>query len=382
MSAQSTKLYEFIKREGPSLFDGAHAVYTPQPLVDEIVGKINVTDKTILVLFNMEFVVSLIYTYKVAPSMITVYVDHENKSKFAQRMGVNCITNLDVDMKFDVVVGNPPYQDGSKEGGQNKIYNLFSKKSIDLLNEKGVTALITPTSVLKKSKRFSLINQQGLKDVDFTTDNHFNVGIKICSWIIDKTYESTQVTVLNSDRTVNVQQNSNPIYDYTIVDKDFTLLYNKLKQETNTPDKRMFKENNFGDAVSKQKSKVFTHTLYSVDKEGNKKTFGYSKRVPYFYNKTKIVIPMTKTLTDDSILSDTNDFYVAYLCTDITNDSQVDNIKSFILSDYFKQHSKKWRELDGYGFNYALKYLPPFNKNKKWKNEEVKEFLESFLNVS
>ena len=126
MSAQSTKLYEFIKREGPSLFDGAHAVYTPQPLVDEIVGKINVTDKTILVLFNMEFVVSLIYTYKVAPSMITVYVDHENKSKFAQRMGVNCITNLDVDMKFDVVVGNPPYQDGSKEGGQNKIYNLFS----------------------------------------------------------------------------------------------------------------------------------------------------------------------------------------------------------------------------------------------------------------
>jgi hypothetical protein len=36
--------------------------------------------------------------------------------------------------------------------------------------------------------------------------------------------------------------------------------------------------------------------------------------------------------------------------------------------------------MDGYGYNYALKYLPPFDKTKSWTNDEVKQFIESFLN--
>jgi hypothetical protein len=55
----------------------------------------------------------------------------------------------------------------------------------------------------------------------------------------------------------------------------------------------------------------------------------------------------------------------------------VDNIKSFIFSDYFKAHSQRWKDLDGYGYNYALKHLPPFDKTKSWTNEEVKDFIES-----
>lgn len=284
-----------------------------------------------------------------------------------------------IDMKFDVIVGNPPYQDGTKEGGQNKIYNVICKKALSLLNNDGIMAFVTPTSVLKKSKRFSLIDQPGLKIVDFRADKFFNVGINICSWLIDKTYRSNQVTVTNSDGSTNTQKSSEPIYDYTNVDKDFTVLYNKLKEITDTPDKRMFRENNFGDAISKQKDKSFSHAIYSINKDGKKEVFGYSKRVPFFHKKKKIIVPMTKTLTDNSILVDSDDFYVAYLCTEIKNAKEVENIKSFILSDYFKQHSENWKNLDGYGFNYSLKYLPPFDVSKSWTNQEVKEFIESFL---
>jgi tRNA G10 N-methylase Trm11 len=305
-----------------------------------------------------------------------------NKHKLTGKYSVTNFLEQDFkDMKFDVIVGNPPYQDGTKDGGQNKIYNVICKKSLSLLADDGIMAFVTPTSVLKKSKRFSLIDQPGLKSVNFATDEYFDVGINICSWIIDKTYKSDQVTVINSDRSTDVQKSSDPIYDYTAVDKDFTVLYNTLKQTTDAPDKRMFRENNFGDAISKEKSKSFTHVLYSVNKESDKEIFGYSKRIPFFHKKKKIVIPMTKTLSDDSILVDTDDFYVAYLCTEIKSQKEIDNIKSFILSDYFKRHSEKWRNLDGYGFNYALKYLPPFDKTKPWTNEEVKEFLEGFLSA-
>lgn len=285
------------------------------------------------------------------------------------------------DMKFNTIIGNPPFQDGTKEGGQNKIYNIICKKSLDLLAPDGIISFVTPASVLKNSKRFSLVDQPGVKKVSFAADNHFDVGINICRWTIDKTYTSNQVTVVYKDGTSGIQLNSEPIYDYTVVDKEFTILYNKLKRLMDAPDKRMFRENNFGDATSKTKSKEFTHVLYSVNKDGNKEVFGYSKRVPFFHNKTKIVIPMTKTLTEDSILIDSDNFYVAYLCTEINSKEEVDNIKSFILSDYFKQHSDKWKNLDGYGFNYALKYLPPFDKTKTWTNDEVKTFIESFLNA-
>ena len=57
-------------------------------------------------------------------------------TKDAIRKGYTNVIQADfleweTDMIFDVVVGNPPYQDGSKEGGQNKIYNQFSKKAIE-----------------------------------------------------------------------------------------------------------------------------------------------------------------------------------------------------------------------------------------------------------
>lgn len=380
MALPSARLFEFIKREGVELFSGAHAVYTPQPLVEEILSQIDVKNKTILVLFNVEFVISLVHTYKVDPAMITLYVDHENKAKLAQRMGVNFITSLDVDMKFDVAVGNPPYQDGSKDGGQNKIYNVICKQTLSLLKDDSAMVLITPTSVLKTSKRFSLINQPGLKAVNFTVDEYFDVGINICSWLIDKRHSSNKVVVTNSDGTSNVQESTSPIYNFATADKNFTTLYNKLKQVTNTPEKRMFRENNFGSSVSKQPTELFTHTLYSVNRDGNKEIFGYSKRIPFFCDKKKIVIPMTKTLTNESIILDVDNFYVAYLCTEIHSTAEANNIKSFILSDYFKQHSKKWRELDGYGFNYALKYLPPFDTSKHWTDGEVKEFIESYAN--
>ena len=260
----------------------------------------------------------------------------------------------------------------------NKIYNVICKKGLSLLNDDGVMAFITPTSVLKKSKRFSLIDQPGLKLVDFTANDYFNVGIDICGWVVDKTYRSNQVNVIHCDGTSSSQPSSEPIYDYTTVDKEFTLLYNNLKKITDSPEKRMFRENNFGDAIQKTKSKSFSHVIYSINKEGNKEVFGYSKRVPFFHGKKKIVVPMTKTLTENSILVDSDDFYVAYLCTEVKNQKEINNIKSFIMSDYFKQHSEKWKQLDGYGFNYSLKYLPPFDTSKSWTSDEVQAFIESF----
>jgi hypothetical protein len=281
-------------------------------------------------------------------------------------------------MKFDAILGNPPYQDGTKDGGQNKIYNQFSKQALSLLKDDGHMAFVTPVSVLKDSKRFSLVNMPGLKIVDFRADNYFDVGIKICWWLIDKTYIG-DVSVYNNNESYSSSAQS-VIYDHSTINKDFAKIYESLKYVTDKPEDRMFKMNAVDTKTGRSlvKDSVFKYPVYKIDNRGIK-FVQYNKPMPKFYQKLKFVISMTKGFSDDAIIISTNDFDVAHLCIEINNSAEVDNIKSFIFSEYFIKHSENWKNVDGYGFNYALKHLPPFDTSKMWTNDEVKDFIESHV---
>lgn len=279
--------------------------------------------------------------------------------------------------KFDVVLGNPPYQDGTKAGGQNKIYNQISKIALNCLSDDGTIVFVTPASILKKSKRFSLVGMQGLKTVDFTADDYFKEGIKICYWIVDRTYAG-DVTVRHRNG-VNLQNKDNVIYDYSEIDKEFTDLYESLKTVTDLPTNRMFKQNAVDTKTGRsfEKTDEFQYPVYKIV-DGKAEFVQYNKPQPKFFNKLKFVISMTKGFNDNAIIVDTKDYDVAHLCTEVDNLQQVDNIKTFIFSSYFIKHSEKWKSVDGYGYNYALKHLPPFDINKSWTDQEVKDFLEGF----
>lgn len=288
----------------------------------------------------------------------------------------NIITKF---MKFKKILGNPPYQDGTQDGGQNKIYMPICKKALSLLDVDGEIDFTTPTSVLKKSKRFSLLNVNGLCEIDFTSNDSFKEGVDICSWVVNKLHDG-DVKIINSDKTIRYTSKSDLI-DTSKIDINFFNLYKKLKEITNKPDDRMFSQNAVDTKTGRRKEKtsIFKYPIYKLDK-GKFVLIQYNKPKPKFYNKDKFVISMTKSLSNESIIVTNKDFDVAHLCISIDHQSEADNIKSFIFSDYFKKHSEMWKSTDGYGYNYALKYLPPFDKTKSWTNNEVKEFIESFLN--
>lgn len=62
---------------------------------------------------------------------------------------VNVITTdfleWEPDMKFDVIIGNPPYQDTT---GQNTLYPKFYAKAVSLLKHDGMLAMITPPAII------------------------------------------------------------------------------------------------------------------------------------------------------------------------------------------------------------------------------------------
>jgi SAM-dependent methyltransferase len=118
------------------------------------------------------------------------------------RFGVNYVTadflNWQPEMKFDVIVGNPPYQDSANKLKAVKLWPKFITRSLDLLNPGGYLLLVTPSTWLKsrtgngKRVRDSLTKGFNLKSVNTSAGSYFKVGVDICSWFgVKETYNGS-----------------------------------------------------------------------------------------------------------------------------------------------------------------------------------------------
>ena len=318
----------------------------------------------------------------------SIYVIDKYKvfTKEAIRKGYKNVIKADfleweTDDTFDIILCSAPFKDGSKSGGQNKVYNQFSKKALSLLNNTGHLLFITPASVCKRTKRFSIVGLPGLRTVDFRAINYFDTGSRICYWHVDNTY-SGNVTVVHNKGTDTVEFNE-VIYDYSIIDKSFSLLYNKLREVTKKPESRMFKHNAID--MSKGRSPVKTnehiYPVFKLNSDGTQTFIQYNKSKPKLHNRLQLVVAITKTFNEKMSIVDTKSYDMAHLSVEVKDEIEVDNVKSFIFSEYFRKHVQQWKDVDGYGYNYALMYLPIFDKTKKWTEIEVKSFIESYILV-
>jgi len=112
--------------------------------------------------FNLEFAEVLIHDFGVSPERIAFWTDCEDKIVFAEGMyeGIKCckvelnkesiaimtknakdIENKD---KFDVVIGNPPYQDPNNP--RTPLWQSFVHLSLSIVKQGGYISLIHPSS--------------------------------------------------------------------------------------------------------------------------------------------------------------------------------------------------------------------------------------------
>lgn len=107
--------------------------------------------------------------------------------------------------KPDLIIGNPPFQD---EGGHNTVYPHFYNKSIDIITEGGVIALITPQNMIDSltkdncdSIKFSRKVLPTLVNVN-NIENHFpGVGSTFCYFLLEDFQNTKTKLVANWGET-------------------------------------------------------------------------------------------------------------------------------------------------------------------------------------
>ena len=277
-------------------------------------------------------------------------------------------------MQFDYIVGNPPYQDGKNDGGQNnKIYNLISKKCLSLLSNDGAISFITPVAVLRFSKRFSIIGTIGLESVDFRVNSEFDIGVNICAWRICKSKTPNNVKVTFEDGTSTTVDNGVEIYAYKN-DIEYMTMYNNIKSYTLTKkdNRRMFYHNDFSSAFIKEK------TQYPIFDSSTDTIVKYSTKQPLYYRCKKFVISKAKAQKIEKSITSYKDYDMNHLFIPYNTETELKSIHSFIFNEWFIEFCNVVKKNLGHGFNQALLYLPKFSLDIIWDEEKIKLFLKSY----
>lgn len=176
--------------------------------------------------------------------------------------------NLNIDkippvMKFDYILGNPPFQSekggGSLRGSTSAaLWFQIVCNSLELLKPGGEIKFITPTPLFSGGNVYRSLfvgteSKYDVVSVNFNTNEYFsNIGTEMCHWHIRNTYTSNFLTTVDETRQVNLKRShfltANEKFD-EIVHNLAQINSEKFNFDTsnrydNTPVKNYIKHNN------------------------------------------------------------------------------------------------------------------------------------------
>lgn len=157
--------------------------------------------QTILVVNALNGSLPLVLRNKYPSAKITCAEVFAFYKQHLQKLGFEVVDWENVgDMKFDLVVGNPPYQHGNEKGGARSLWRKFVRKGFDLCQPGGYVSMITPGCPFKSDDLGAFFTEYQTEKVYTDISHHFpGVGSTFTAWITHKVpqYRLTEYPDLN-----------------------------------------------------------------------------------------------------------------------------------------------------------------------------------------
>ncbi len=112
-----------------------------------------------------------------------------------------------LNMKFDVILGNPPYENSKHKAKKDSLWKKFILKSDGLLNKNGILTFVIPASFTSPTKLFNGLKNR-LSYIDLTPKKYFKgVGSTFCYIILNKDIQKKcKITSNQGKVTVNLDE--------------------------------------------------------------------------------------------------------------------------------------------------------------------------------
>jgi len=301
-----------------------------------------------------------------------VYLNYV-QSKYPNLPVTYYIYNESIDMKFDVVVGNPPYQRNTSK--THKLWVEFLKTSFDLSNR--YVCYVTPTLLFSgNSERISKLRKLVLPTTiycDFDVNKYFSVSEDICCYVIDKQKDiNTGVfvkmkngdIVLQPNNQTTIYQNYNGRIIKDILHKVENVSLPKLNlvsDVSNTDGYKTVKNLLKDGLISKNYSEEFPYEFIHSGKQKY-----YSKENSKFGDSLKVVINFSSSYEKMFLTNGVLGKQVEGLL--VNNQEDGERVIRILKSKIFKFYIKN--EKSG-GFNSGIFKLPNVDLTHEWCDEDL-----------
>lgn len=296
-----------------------------------------------------------------------------NKHKLAGTYSIENFLEKDFNnMKFDVIVGNPPYQGDQKHA--YKIWPTITNKALKLLKPNGYIGWVIPSGWLEsnnaqmKKVRTQLTSHYNLLSINRNANNYFNVGTDILNFVATHSkYTGHTVYVEGSEQEVIDLRHGLP------KTADDLMIENIISKVVDSDDPRLDLKDEPIPSSEVQPTATAEYCYPIIYSTANR---GYTKNKLANDGQLKLAVNLSSSYysdkTADNNMPITTTAIGALMCyIPINNAAEGQMIKSYLSSKLIRFVALLYKRKNT-GFNHAVRQrrLPQLDL-KIWTDQEV-----------